>query len=141
MMDEREMSPVGAIAWLRVEGLVVAVAAVAGYALLHTVGWGFFVLLFFLPDLSIAGYIAGPRVGAVVYNIAHTYATATIAAGVGWLLADPRVVAVGLIWIAHIGFDRSLGYGLKLPAGFRYTHLGPIGRGGTLTQAEDGHFA
>ena len=38
------------------------------------------------------------------------------------------VLAVALVWCAHIGFDRALGYGLKYAAGFRETHLGRLGR-------------
>jgi len=33
---------------------------------------------------------------------------------------------MALIWAAHIGFDRFLGYGLKYPVAFRVTHLGSI---------------
>jgi hypothetical protein len=74
------------------------------------------------------GYLAGPRPGAVAYNLAHTYATPAVLAGVGWLIGTPLLLALALIWAAHIGFDRMLGYGLKLPTDFRDTHLGRIGR-------------
>ena len=40
-----------------------------------------------------------------------------------------------MIWCAHIGFDRALGYGLKSAAGFEFTHLGRIGRGARRTGA------
>jgi hypothetical protein len=33
------------------------------------------------------------------------------------------------VLLTHIGLDRTLGYGLKLPTDFRDTHLGRIGRG------------
>jgi Domain of unknown function (DUF4260) len=33
---------------------------------------------------------------------------------------------VGLIWLAHIGIDRVLGYGLKYPTGFKDTHLSRV---------------
>jgi hypothetical protein len=33
-----------------------------------------------------------------------------------------------LIWLAHIGADRGLGYGLKYATAFGDTHLGYIGR-------------
>jgi CheY-like chemotaxis protein len=46
---------------------------------------------------------------------------------IGALSGMPMLLAVGLVWCAHIGFDRLLGYGLKYGAGFAYTHLGRIG--------------
>lgn len=80
------------------------------------------------PDLSAIGYLAGPRVGAVTYNLAHNWALAVALAFLAlvsdqaWLLLAASVIA------AHVGWDRALGYGLKLPTGFRDTHLGRIGR-------------
>ena len=32
-------------------------------------------------------------------------------------------IGFSLIWLAHIGFDRTLGYGLKCPTAFKDTHL------------------
>jgi len=80
-------------------------------------------VLFLAPDLGIVGYVAGPTVGAVSYDVVHTYAL-PVALGIGGLLRTPRTaMQIALIWLAHIGFDRSLGYGLKYPSGFRDTHL------------------
>ncbi|MGH2392136.1 MAG: DUF4260 domain-containing protein [Candidatus Limnocylindria bacterium] len=80
------------------------------------------------PDLSILGYLAGPRVGAVTYNLVHNWALpvglALLAVFAGQLWPLLAASAVG----AHVGWDRALGYGLKLPTGFRDTHLGRIGR-------------
>lgn len=138
-MDGMESPPAGVAGWLRVEGLVAGAAAVAGYTVLDASGWIFFALLFFIPDVSFAGYLAGPRVGAVVYNLAHTYTVAAVPLTIGWLAESPRTMAIGLIWVAHIGFDRLLGYGLKLPTGFRHTHLGMIGGGKQRPGDGDGH--
>lgn len=111
--------------WLRLEGA--ATLVVAGY--LYARGgdaWWLFAALFLVPDLSFLGYLAGPRVGASAYNALHSYLVPLLlAAG---LLAMGRSVAVPLVWIAHIGFDRMLGYGLKYPTAFHDTHLGRIGR-------------
>jgi hypothetical protein len=107
---------------LHVEGAAVAAAAVviyfwAGYP------WWLLVVLALAPDLSIAAYAFGPQVGAVAYDTAHTYVLPVVLAALG-LLADADVaVQVGLIWIAHIGVDRALGYGLKYPTRFEDTHL------------------
>ena len=39
-------------------------------------------------------------------------------------MADSETAAkVALIWLAHIGMDRLLGYGLKYPSAFKDTHL------------------
>jgi len=113
--------------WLRAEGAAFLAAATVLYAQTGT-GWVLFAVLFFAPDLAMLGYLAGPRLGAFAYNLAHTYATYLALAGLGVWLAAPLLVALGLIGVAHIGFDRALGYGLKLPTAFRDTHLGPIGR-------------
>jgi hypothetical protein len=111
---------------LRLEGLSVFVTAVFAYAEFGS-GWGLFAVCFLIPDVSFLGYLAGSRVGAVVYNAAHSYVGVLMA--VGAAVAYPQMVplAVGLIWGAHIGFDHMLGYGLKYPAGFGFTHLGTIG--------------
>jgi hypothetical protein len=88
--------------------------------------WAFLVFLL-APDVSLAGYLAGPRVGAVTYNLAHTYAF-PVALAAGCLLAgEPGLpVQIALIWAAHIGIDRVLGLGLKYPTAFKDTHLGRI---------------
>jgi hypothetical protein len=102
--------------FLRLESLVVLVAAVA----LYFDGD-------YAPDLAIAGYLAGPKVGAVVYNLAHTYAW-PVALGAGCLLAGEAglPVQIALIWAAHIAMDRVLGLGLKYPTGFKDTHLNRV---------------
>lgn len=113
--------------WLRAEGAAVFLLCVVTYAHLGA-SWGLAGLLFLAPDLAMAGYLAGPRVGALTYNVAHSYA---LAIGLGLLaqvLDQSLVLALALILGAHIGFDRMLGYGLKLPDAFTSTHLGPIGR-------------
>ena len=91
-------------------------------------GWLPFFLLLLIPDLSMLAYIGGPRAGAAVYNLAHTYAAPALVGGIAHFSDRPLLVSVALIWSAHIGLDRALGYGLKLPTGFQHTHLGSIGR-------------
>ena len=111
---------------LRLEGLFVLTAALAAYSKLGF-GWGTFALFFFTPDISFLGYLAGPRVGAVTYNTAHSYVGAISCLMASFLMSEPLLSCAGVIWCAHIGFDRALGYGLKYPAGFGFTHLGLIG--------------
>ena len=107
---------------LRLEGLAIFAAALAlyfdaDYSVLALI------LLILAPDVSFAAYAAGPRTGALAYNAVHTL-TFPIALGVVGVLADSGVpIQVALIWLAHIGMDRLLGYGLKYPSAFKDTHL------------------
>lgn len=114
--------------WLRLEGLAVFALAL----LLYQRGdhsWLLFALLFLAPDLSFAGYLAGSRIGAWAYNTVHSYVGPLLLVVV--LLSIGEAPAIALIWCAHIGFDRLLGYGLKYPTGFGHTHLGRMGRADT----------
>ncbi len=113
--------------WLRLEGGVLLGAAVAAYAGLDG-GWGRFALLFFVPDIAFAAYLAGPRIGAAVYNLLHSYALPLGLVVAAEVMEDVGVLLAALVWLAHIGFDRLLGYGLKYPTGFQDTHLGRIGQ-------------
>jgi Domain of unknown function (DUF4260) len=90
--------------------------------------WWIYAILFLAPDLSFAAYLSGPRTGAIVYNAAHSYMAPMVLMVTGFGLEAPLVLSVAMIWLAHIGIDRALGYGLKYAAGFSYTHLGRIGR-------------
>lgn len=111
---------------LRAEGLAVLTAAGVAFALLGGPAW-LFVLLFFAPDLAMLAYLAGPRVGAAGYNLVHTYVGPLALAGAGVWLAVEVAVLLALVWAAHLGFDRLLGYGLKYPTAFGDTHLGRTG--------------
>ena len=114
---------------LRLEGAAALAAGSIGFARLDG-NWIFFAAMFLVPDLSMLGYLAGRRVGAMLYNLGHSYISAALLAGVGAALAAHELWALALIWVAHIGFDRMLGYGLKYPTGFGDTHLGRVGRRG-----------
>jgi Domain of unknown function (DUF4260) len=107
---------------LRLEGLAVLAGALAlyfdaGY------GWVLLAVLGLAPDLSMVGYLGGPAVGALAYDVVHTYAL-PIALGVAGVFVDSALaLQLALIWLAHIGADRALGYGLKYPTRFQDTHL------------------
>ncbi|MFH1346212.1 MAG: DUF4260 domain-containing protein [Pseudomonadota bacterium] len=112
---------------LRLEGLTLFV----GMTLLYAVwdgSWWVYAILFLAPDLSFLGYLAGPKAGAILYNAAHSYLAPMALVTAGFALASPLVLSVAMIWLAHIGLDRALGFGLKYFAGFVFTHLGRIGR-------------
>jgi Domain of unknown function (DUF4260) len=111
---------------LRLEGLCVLIAASIAYSKFG-LGWGTFALFFLVPDVSFLGYLAGSKVGAIIYNAAHSYIGAVACLVAGFTLPSPVLLSAGIIWCAHIGFDRALGYGLKYSEGFGFTHLGRIG--------------
>jgi hypothetical protein len=124
--------PTGAVVgwpriWLRLEGLAGLVAGVVGYrAAGGDLLW--IVPLLLLVDASMVGYLAGPRPGAILYNLAHNWLTGLAVLGAGlWLVALPLQLA-GWVLIAHVSGDRLAGYGLKYPTAFGDTHLGWIGR-------------
>ena len=117
----------GVRALLRLEGFAALAAALAFYAQAK-LSWPAFALFFLAPDLAMLAYLSGPRTSAIAYNLGHTYALALALTMAGFLGGVPAAAAGGLIWIAHIGFDRALGYGLKYPSAFGDTHLGRIGR-------------
>ncbi|UOQ71573.1 DUF4260 domain-containing protein [Hymenobacter cellulosilyticus] len=89
--------------------------------------WWVLPATFLLPDLSMLGYVAGPRVGAVCYNLAHHKALALAVGVTGWVLGLPLLVLAGTVLLGHSAFDRLLGYGLKHTTGFHDTHLGQVG--------------
>jgi hypothetical protein len=112
---------------VRLEWLFLVAAAVLGYALAGG-SWGLFALLILAPDLSMLFYAAGPRVGAFAYNMLHVTVWPLCLLFFGLYTGDALAIQISAIWIAHIGADRALGYGLKHASGFQDTHLGRIGK-------------
>ncbi|HEX7004321.1 MAG TPA: DUF4260 domain-containing protein [Trueperaceae bacterium] len=107
---------------LHLEGAVLFAGATAAY--FSTGGsWPLFLILLLAADLSMLGYLAGPRIGALVYDLFHAYPLPALLLALSYLLQAPVLAHVGLIWLAHIGMDRTVGYGLKYPTGFKDTHL------------------
>ncbi len=129
-MDGRDFAAAaqgGARGVLRLEGLALLSGATALYW--QSGGdWKQFAILFLAPDLSFAFYLFGPRAGAFAYNAAHSTLGPLALAAAGIASAQPLATGIALIWLAHVGFDRALGYGLKYARGFGFTHLGRIGR-------------
>ncbi len=111
---------------LRLEGAFYMIFAVVAYAALQG-SWVLFLVLFMVPDLAFLGYLAGPKFGAYCYNAMHSVIGPAVLVLAGRFLGEPELWAIAAIWLAHVGFDRMLGYGLKYPTGFKDTHLGKIG--------------
>lgn len=112
---------------LRWEGVTLFVGMTLFYWI-SGASWLQYALVFFLPDLAFLAYMAGPRIGAGVYNATHATIGPLLLVLFGLLTAEPLPGALAMIWLAHIGFDRMLGYGLKYETGFGFTHLGRIGK-------------
>jgi len=110
---------------LHVEGLAVLIVACVAYQKLGA-SWLKFAVLFLAPDLSMFGYLAGLKTGAAAYNAFHTYLVPVILGAVFYFTQNVALIPLCLIWVAHIGFDRLLGYGLKYATAFKDTHLSRV---------------
>ena len=112
---------------LRLEGLLLLVAAIYAYHSVGGSGWTF-AILFLAPDLAFLAILFGPKASSIAYNVAHTtsvpFAGLIAAHAINFAASTPFL----LIWLAHIGFDRAVGYGLKYSSAFDHTHLGLIGQ-------------
>ncbi len=115
---------------LTLEEVLLALLAFYLFMVLDYALWIFFAL-FFLPDLSMLGYMFGPKAGALAYNLAHHKGIAIALFLVGGILQVPALQLAGTIMLAHSSFDRVLGYGLKYVDSFQNTHMGRIGRATT----------
>jgi hypothetical protein len=97
--------------------------------------WWVLPATFLLPDLSMLGYLAGPRVGAASYNLLHHKALAIAVGAAGWAIGQPIMTLAGTVLLFHSAFDRLLGYGLKHATSFQDTHLGRVGKEPAATVA------
>lgn len=115
----------GPLVLLRLEGAAMLGVLLAAYVWSgHS--WWLFAALFLVPDLSMLAYFANARIGATIYNAVHS-TIGPVLVGVGGLLLGYSLLPwLAVVWAAHIGFDRMLGYGLKYASGFKDTHLGSL---------------
>ena len=107
---------------LHLEGATIFAAALYFYHEGHY-SWWLFAALFLVPDVSMIGYLRDVRWGSASYNLVHTVTGPLLALGAAMVFAAPQYVPYTLIWLAHIGIDRTLGFGLKYPTFFKDTHL------------------
>jgi len=117
----------GVLTLLRLEGFALALVALALYARAGGTATQF-ATLFLAPDASMLFYVFGARIGATAYNAVHSTLSPLALAALGVFASQTAFVPIALIWLAHIGLDRALGYGLKRATGFSDTHLGRIGK-------------
>ena len=112
---------------LKIEELAMLLLGIWAFSLLDY-SWWWFAALFFLPDIGMLGYLINDKAGAFCYNIFHHKGIAIILGILGILLQIEGLQLTGIILFAHSSFDRVLGYGLKYEKGFKFTHLGEIGK-------------
>ncbi|MFD2625062.1 DUF4260 domain-containing protein [Salibacterium salarium] len=110
---------------LRIEGLVVLGLSIYFYFYLQF-SWLIFIILLLTPDLSALGYLRNNKVGSILYNLFHTYSIPAVILMSGLLVHNSISLMISLIWVAHIGMDRMMGYGLKYPSKFQDTHFDRI---------------
>jgi len=92
------------------------------------VDWWYYLILFLGPDISMLGYLLGNKAGAACYNIFHHKGIAVALFSVGFLYNEWWLLVAGIILFGHASMDRIFGYGLKTNEGFKFTHLGVIGK-------------
>lgn len=120
---------------LRAEGLAIFLASVLLYSTLGG-SWWMFAAFILVPDISFAAYLISPKIGAIGYNAMHSMIGPLLLGSIGWWIDQDATMHIlrdictftALIWLAHIGFDRAVGYGLKYANAFKDTHLGTIGK-------------
>jgi len=109
---------------LRLEGSLALIVECTAYQRMYPGHWGIFALLFLVPDLSLLGYLhSAGKNSAGFYNLVHSYMLPLALGLLAWKQGLPIAGQLALIWLAHISFDRLLGFGLKFPGIFRYTHI------------------
>lgn len=123
---------------LRLEELAMFLASI-GLLYMADVSWWWYLLLLIGPDVSMIGYLAGNSTGAWLYNLFHHKGFGILLTGIGMILffqgsfltSNPNiewVIFTGIVIFGHSSMDRFFGYGLKYKQGFKYTHLGVIGK-------------
>ncbi len=112
---------------LKLEELAMFLLGIYLFSLLDF-AWWWFLVLFFVPDIGMIGYLFGSNTGAGIYNLWHHKGLAILLGVIGLILNDQILQLTGIILFSHASFDRILGYGLKYKSGFKLTHLGEIGK-------------
>ena len=110
---------------LHLEGATLFAASIAVFAV-QGQAWWLYPALLFVPDIFMLGYLRSTGLGAIVYNLGHSYPAAALLTATGFIASAPLAIAIGAIWFGHIGWDRLFGYGLKYSTSFKHTHLGDL---------------
>jgi hypothetical protein len=113
------------------EGAALLVVSLIAYSSTEH-AWWLVPALILLPDVFMGGYLHSTQLGAHVYNVAHATILPAVMVGTGWWAGNSWAMAIGLIWLAHIGMDRSLAFGLKYDDHIQHTHMSGAQRVGAL---------
>jgi len=119
----------------RVEGLAIGVAVLFFYAEINA-SWLLFLILFLIPDITMLGYAKNKKLGANIYNLGHSFVLPLVLLIFSYSIEQTLLIELSLIWLAHIGFDRAMGYGLKYKDNFKKTHLGWVGKNSIVSKKE-----
>jgi len=111
---------------LQVEGACILGSSIWAYSRFKQSWWTFAALLL-VPDLGMVGYLANTSAGAAIYNTFHTETPPILLLCAALARRNDSVAGLALCWLAHIGMDRMLGFGLKYGGSFGHTHLGYLG--------------
>ena len=112
--------------WQKLEAVFILLASILAIHFTHESHW--WLALILVPDMFAMGYLKDNSLGAFMYNLSHSFLLPAGLVMVGLFSGKTIVTCLGLVWLAHIGMDRMLGYGLKETGGFKHTHLGNIGK-------------
>ena len=112
---------------LKLEEAMMFVFGIYLFSLLDYAWWWFFVLIL-TPDIGMVGYLFGDKAGAFCYNLFHHKGVAIIIYLTSIYFSIPLCQLIGVILFSHSAMDRIFGYGLKYDNGFKFTHLGEIGK-------------
>ena len=113
---------------LKLEALGLLILFSAIYFHLYPRTWGFYLALFFVPDVSFVLFVITKKMGAIAYNVFHHQGVLAILFVLGFILQNDIIIKISLIFLAHSTFDRVAGYGLKYLDNFDHTHLGWVGK-------------
>jgi hypothetical protein len=113
--------------WLRFEGFILLISTILIFSLLGQ-KWWLYPALLLLPDIFMLGYLINTRIGAFLYNLGHSYFAPVLTIFFAWQSDNNLAIAIGVIWLGHIGLDRFFGYGLKYDSDFKHTHLGDLNK-------------
>ena len=112
---------------IKLEELGLFILGIYLFSLLNYQWWWFLVLIL-APDFSMLGYAVSNKIGALSYNLFHHKGIAILLYLIGCYLQIEVMQLIGIILFSHSAMDRIFGYGLKYEKGFKYTHLGEIGK-------------
>ena len=112
---------------LKLEELAMLLLGIFLFSQLN-LSWWWFIGLFLAPDLGMLGYLINTKVGAFTYNLFHHKFVAIAIYFFGIFITSEIIQMIGILLFSHASFDRIFGYGLKYEKGFKFTHLGEIGK-------------